>query len=264
MTCKELTEELKAMAAVRVDAEHTCDTFKSGTPEAKVTKTAISMFATPEVVKQAAAWGANLLIVHEPTYYNHMDNAANDTLPATAKEKLIGETGITIFRFHDYAHACSPDLICEGELKYLGLQGNFRPGKYFAVNEFVLNEPVTAVQLAKTIETKLGIRHVRIAGDPKAKGRNISCSFGTPGHQRESLAENDFVLTGEICEWELGEIARDYGQLGLNKAILVLGHIGSERAGMMHLADILSEKHPGIPVKYFECSEVYSYTDDFT
>lgn len=263
MTCTDLIGELKAMAAHPVDEKRTCDTVKSGDPDKTLTKVAVSMFATPEVVKKAAAWGAELLIVHEPTYYNHFDTDENISLPASEKEKLIRETGMTVFRFHDYAHACEPDLICEGELRYLGLKGEFRKGKYFAVNEYILDEPITALALAKTVEKNLGVKHVRIAGDPKAAGRRVSCSFGTPGHLEESLAENDFVLTGEICEWQLGEIARDYGQLGKKKAVLVLGHIGSERAGMMHLADILTEKHPGLSVRYLECGEVYTYTDDY-
>lgn len=263
MTNRELTEELKAMAAHPVDEAKTCDTFKSGDPDAELTKVAVSMFATPEVVREAAAWGADLLIVHEPTYYNHFDTDKNDFFPASGKEKLIRDTGIAVFRFHDHAHACEPDLICEGQLKYLGLKGEFRKGKYFATNNYILDEPMPALQLARTIEERLGLRHVRIAGSPYAKGRTIACSFGTPGHLEESLAENDFVLTGEICEWGFGERTRDYAQLGQDKAVLVLGHIGSERAGMMHLADILKEKHPEIPVRYIECGEVYSYTDDF-
>ena len=40
-----------------------------------------------------------------------------------------------------------------------------------------------------------------------------------------------------------------------------MGHIGSERAGMMYLAEVISEKHPELNVKYIECGEVYSYAD---
>ena len=260
MTCQELINELKAMAATPIDENQTCDTFKSGDPSAEIVGIAVSMFATPDVVRKASECGANLLIVHEPTYYNHFDTEKNDCPPASLKEKLIKDSGITIFRFHDYAHSCSPDLICEGELKYSGLKGEFREGKYSAVNDFILDEPMSALQLAKTLEEKLGIKHIRIAGNAHAEGRKISCNFGTPGHLVESLAESDFVLTGEICEWQLGEIARDYGQLGFNKAILVMGHIGSERAGMKHLADILVQRHPELSIQYIECGEVYSYS----
>ena len=35
-----------------------------------------------------------------------------------------------------------------------------------------------------------------------------------------------------------------------------MGHIGSERAGMKHLADILVQRHPELSIQYIECGEV--------
>ena len=58
-----------------------------------------------------------------------------------------------------------------------------------------------------------------------------------------------------------GEYARDANDLGYKKALLILGHIGSERDGMVYTSDILKEKHPELRVEYFECGEVYTYTD---
>ena len=40
-----------------------------------------------------------------------------------------------------------------------------------------------------------------------------------------------------------------------------MGHIGSERAGMIHIADILKEKHSELNIKYIECEELYSYAE---
>ena len=180
---------------------------------------------------------------------------------AKEKTKLLEENNLTVFRFHDYAHSMSPDLIYEGEIVFSKLKGKCVKGKYFAVNNFFLDEEMTALELAKLLEENLGIKHIKIAGCRDKKGKNISCCFGTPGHVAEELEENDIVLTGEICEWQLGEIARDYAQLEYNKAILVMGHIGSERAGMMLLTEKLEKMIPEIPVKYFECGEIYTYTD---
>ena len=49
--------------------------------------------------------------------------------------------------------------------------------------------------------------------------------------------------------------------MGYNKAILVMGHMGSEHGGMKLLADMISEKHTEFPTQYINCGEVYSYTD---
>ena len=49
--------------------------------------------------------------------------------------------------------------------------------------------------------------------------------------------------------------------MGHHKAILVLGHIGSERDGMKYAAQILKDRQPQLDVRYFECGEVYTYSD---
>lgn len=239
----------------------TCDTFKSGNPDNEIMGVGISMFATPDVIRKCAEHNINFLIVHESVYYNHWDDTFPNEL-AEQKKRFIEESGITIARYHDHAHITNNDLIYDGEIKYSGLKGKKLLKGIFAVTDFLLDEPMTAKELAAKLEEKLGIKHIKIAGCPDKKGSRIGCCFGTPGHIAEQLEQNDFVLTGEICEWELGEMARDYAQFGHNKAILVMGHIGSERAGMMHLSDMVKERHPEINIKYIECGEVYSYTDD--
>lgn len=252
MTISELFDEMKLHR--KIGDGRTCDTYKSGNGNKEITNVAISMFATPDVIRKCKKINANLLIVHEPVYYNHWDDKFPGKI-SQIKKDFIEESGITIIRYHDYAHAFGKDIIYQGELSYLGLNGRMIPD-----NIFILEEELTAKELAKIIEKKLGIHSVRIAGCTDKKGKKIACCFGTPGHIAEALEENDFVLTGEIVEWETGEMARDYMQFGYNKAILVMGHIGSERAGMMYLADLFKVKYCEFETTYIECGEVYSYT----
>ncbi len=51
----------------------TVDTFKAGNPDTVVKGIATSFSATLDVCQRAAASGKNLIIVHEPTFYNHLD-----------------------------------------------------------------------------------------------------------------------------------------------------------------------------------------------
>ncbi len=260
MKISELFEELKGMAP-GYDPKETCDTYKAGNGNNEISKVAVSMFATPEIIRKCSNNGVNLLVVHEPTFYNHLDNEIANEI-GYEKKKLIDDSGLTIVRFHDYAHNANPDLISQGMLKYMKLPGKINYNKNSTgTDEVILDTPMTSLELAKIIEENLKIKHVRIAGNTENKGTRIACCFGTPGGVAEKLNSYDFVLTGEICEWCAGEIARDYSQLGYTKAIIVMGHIGSERGGMMHIADILKEKHPEINIEYFECEELYSYTD---
>ena len=40
-----------------------------------------------------------------------------------------------------------------------------------------------------------------------------------------------------------------------------MGHIGSERDGMKYLTKLLKDRFNDLDIKYFDCEEVYSYTD---
>lgn len=244
------------------DYSATCDKCIAGNMDVGVDKLAVAMFATPQVVKAAKEWGAQFLIVHEPTYYHHKDEHSDDKLECE-KRKLIEKSGLTIFRYHDHAHFTVPDMIAEGELRQLRLKGRI---EYTGVCDLVrlhLDTPITPLDLARMIEERCGIKHVRICGAREMLCSVISCMFGSTSKAFMELKSDkcEILLTGEACEWSLGEYARDASQLGYKKALIIMGHIGSERDGMKYTADILKERHPELCVKYFECGEVYTYTD---
>ncbi len=251
------------------DASHyqvTCDTLKAGDPEQELTKVATAMFPTPDVIRQAAEWGANLLIVHEPTFYDHWDSL--ETMEQTTgfmrqildmKRKFIADHNMTIYRYHDHPHYRMPDMISEGMMRDAGLDGVWsRTGKY-GVNRFELNEPMNVQDLVSTLEKNWGIERIRIVGACDWQVKKLSLSFGTPGHPTEELGECDVVLTGEIIEWMTGEFARDCTGMGIPKTILVLGHTCSERGGMKLLADLIPQHWNGIEVRYFESGDCYTF-----
>ena len=69
-------------------------------------------------------WGANLLIVHEPTFYTSQDGPGwFEDFPNRVyaeKRQLLEESGIAIWRDHDHMHFHQPDSIFTGVLKGLG------------------------------------------------------------------------------------------------------------------------------------------------
>ena len=258
MQVKEIFDYLKSLSKVE---NSDTDTLKIGSWDKEVKKAAVCMIATVDVIKRAAEWGADLIITHEPTFYNHEDKIEDD--PVTAEKiKLLNKYGLSIIRFHDYMHGCEPDMIGKGELYYIGLEGDYVKGRFFAVNRFICKNEITALELAKLLEEKLNIKHIRICGARNLKCKTISACFGTPGGVFEELRDDDvqIVLTGEACEWQLGEYARDAAALGKNKSLIIMGHIGSERDGMKYLTEILKEKYEEIEFEYFDCKEVYTYT----
>lgn len=237
---------------------NSCDTVKFGNPDTEITGVAVTMWATPNVIRRAAELGANMIITHEPTFYDDPDQPLNNPVDR-AKLALIEQTGVVIYRYHTMMHQFTPDLIPTGALYYLGLDGEMVPSGYFGSSILTLNQPKSANELAELFREKLGVKHIRIAGNGEFRGKTIGMCLGMPGGVYEILRDEktDIVLIGEACEYHQCEYARDAAELGINKAMVVLGHEGSERAGMQYLAKLLSEKHPELRIDYVECGEVY-------
>ncbi len=101
---------------------HTVDTIKTGNAGQKATGIVTTMFATIKVIEEAARRGANFIIAHEPTFYNHEDDVHwvqhNEVL--NKKQALLQQHQIAIWRFHDYWHSYRPDGIGYGVLKKAG------------------------------------------------------------------------------------------------------------------------------------------------
>jgi len=251
-------ELIKILEEGALTPSPTCDTVKSGDPEKTVKKVGVTMFATIEVLKKAMEWGADMLIVHEPTYYDHMDVIKEDPV-ILAKKELVENSGILIYRYHDNMH-CRPnnDLITKGQAKYLGLSGKIRATEFFGSSMMDSDTPVSAGELVRKMKYELGINHVRVAGEIDKKYTRIALCFGTPGGVVDLLrGEAQIVITGEASEWRLSEYARDAALLGMDKALIVMGHIGSEAGGMIVLAEELGEKYKDLDVRYFESGAVY-------
>lgn len=237
------------------DYSNTCDTLKCGDPQRIVKKVAVTMTASVDVIRQVCDWNADLLIVHEPTFYDHFDKRLADDPVVQAKDKMLADAGIPVWRFHDHPHHKAKDMIGEGTVRSLGLQGQWI-NRAWAVNRLLLDSPATPREIAEKFRD-LGAKHLRLAGNLDQPCRMISLCLGTPGGVFEELRDPDveIVLTGEASEFRLGEYARDAGALGMKKTLMILGHIPSEKEGMRYLADVIRERFPDLNTKYFECGE---------
>ena len=239
----------------------TVDTLKSGSPSQPVTGIVSTMFATAEVIEKAAAAGANFIIVHEPTFYNHADETdwlkGNEVL--RYKQDLLTKHGIAVWRFHDYWHSHRPDGIAKGMLSTLQWE------KYSdAGNPLLLTMPSTPLQqIIGHVKQKLDIKMVRVIGDTNQACRRVLLLPGAAGgrNQIRAIAEAkpDVVLCGESSEWETPEYVRDARRQGQKLSLVLLGHIMSEAAGMEWLVTWLKPQVPGIKVSYIPSGNPFTY-----
>ncbi len=123
LTARQVIERIQQHLGVSVKPP-TVDTFKAGNPDTTVKGIAVTMMATFDVLQRAAAEGDNLVITHEPTFYNHLDSTTDLEKQEDAvlrdKQKFIADHGLVVWRFHDGWHAHNPDGILLGMTHALG------------------------------------------------------------------------------------------------------------------------------------------------
>ncbi len=256
MKAKELISLITEGITVK---ENTCDTVKTGDPEREVKRVAITMFPSVKVLEDICKWGADMVIEHEPLYYDHMDKLT-DTPVVNRKKELVDKTGALFYRYHDHPHAHCPDMIHQGLVTALGLSGE-HVKREAGGSLFILDDPLTATELALVLKEKLRSRNVRLCGEPNKKCRTVALRLGAPAGVFDTVKDDtvDCTIVGEVCEWQCGEYVRDAAALGMNKSMIVLGHVATERDGMELMAKALSEMLPDVTFKYFDTDEIYTF-----
>lgn len=238
----------------------TVDTLKAGNRDIKVTGMVTTMFATLEVIQKTIAAGANFIIAHEPTFYNHADETswlANDEV-YRFKSELLKQHEIAIWRNHDYIHRHMPDGVMTGVVAKLGWT-NYYTGQ----NNIALIPPVSLRELIQQAKQKLGIDTLRYIGNPEQSCQKILLMPGAAGGRRQiesiSKQQPDVLVCGEIQEWETAEYVRDAQAKGQQVSLIVLGHVASEEPGSEYMAEWLRKKIPGMKINHVPARNSLSF-----
>jgi putative NIF3 family GTP cyclohydrolase 1 type 2 len=223
--------------------------------------------ATLDVLQRAAASGQNLIITHEPTFYNHQDRPddleqkENDPVLAT-KRAFIAEHNLVIWRFHDHQHRMKLDGIETGMAHALGWEKFQDPG-----NQYVFAIPETDLEhLASDLKSRLKIHVLRVVGDPKLKVKKVALVPGASGFAKETRAleitDLQVLITGEPREWETVEYVADAVTEGKPKALIILSHIPSEQSGMEECTRWLKTFVSEVPVEFVPARDPFWATKE--
>lgn len=237
----------------------TVDKFVAGDPEIPVKGIATTMMATLDVIQRAAAAGKNLVITHEPTFWLHQDTVVGLEQDSTYRFKIdfIKQHNMAVFRFHDHWHAHRPDGISTGMVRELGWEKyeDAQHPRNFSFPALKLSG------LAKEMQTKLHVRSMRVVGDPNLSVSRVAASWGAGSREGiiKLLAQPDVdaVIIGEGREWEVVEYAQDAISAGKKTALIILGHVVSEQAGMKYCAEWLKTFITDVPVEFVAAAEPF-------
>ncbi|HET9802821.1 MAG TPA: Nif3-like dinuclear metal center hexameric protein [Candidatus Acidoferrum sp.] len=263
ITVNEVIERIKKNVGLEWRAD-TVDTIKGGgDPNTKVTGIAVTMMATMDVLQRAVANNENLVITHEPTFFDHLDvskqlpQGDNDPVFA-AKQKFITDHHLVVWRFHDYWHMRKPDGILTGVIRKLGWE------KYQdAKNPYLFTIPETNVgKLSEELKKKLGLVAMRVVADRDMKVKHIAFSPGSAGFTREAgaleMPDIDLLIAGETREWETVEYVADAIAQGRHKALILLSHVPSEQPGMDECTTWLKTFVTEVPVEFVPTKDPFA------
>ena len=273
MLISEIINKLSAFHPA-VDEVHTCDTVKCGDPSRECTGIVVTCFASVEVIRKTIELGANLIIAHEPLFWNHEDKtdwlAASDIL--SEKKKLLDSHGIVVWRDHDHIHGGPPcnnpefiDGIFYGIMQELG----WTEYKLDYPNKpllFALPE-TDALSLGLELKEKLGLNGIRIVGDKNAKVSKVFLCEHLRDADREvnskiiktELEDIDAIIPLEIVDWTLCAFVRDCCSLGKSKVIYNIGHFNFEEPGMKFMCKYLPQLVGDVPVHYVRSGDSFDF-----
>ena len=234
----------------------TVDTIKVGDPGTVVTGITTTWLDTMDVLRESVKRGNNLIITHEPTFYNHLDSTKNFTDDPVYKEKLafIEKNHLVVFRLHDEIHSGeATDHILKGVYEAMGWADHPHPEG--PLGQHVVTIPQTTLgEIAKKLQAKLQDQTMRVEGDPRLSITQVALLPGASGLQAQVFAlrqpDVELLIAGEASEWETVEYVRDAVAQGRHKAMILLGHQVSEEPGMEQCAKELQEVFPKMRVEH--------------
>lgn len=249
--------------------ENTCDIITAGSHQNNVTGIVTTFMATFNVIQEAVNLGANFIITHEPTWFTGMDTTdwCQEDSVYLAKHRYLKTHDITIWRLHDHMHFGSgTDYIYKGLLNELNWHKYLQPDEK---EPWIYKIPETTIgELADFFKERLDMDKIQIIGNSQMKVKRVgilvgggSLGLGIEYMPMQVMERNklDLLIVGDITEWTICAYINDAYQMGMNRAMLTLGHERSEEAGMKYLATWLRKRFKSVPVTFVDAKEPFKY-----
>ncbi len=237
-----------------VDKETTVDTIKIGDGDKPIEKVGVCWYSSIQTIQSSIDTGCDLLITHEPTWWDHFDKPGGwrEKEPGLTKTKLLEKSGMVVLRLHDSWDRWPKIGIRDSFAKTLGLdnfilEGDDRWHAIYEVQEQTLKE--FAGYVAEKIKP-LGDDAVQVMGNPDMKVRYPSIGIGCCGPKDNMIEKGSDVLI--MCfdgatYWRDRDRFAEYGV-----GVITLEHGSTEMSGMQAMTGYLKETWPELNVQYFD------------
>ncbi len=214
-----------------------------GSRQANIKKILVALDATMDVVDEAVAIGAELIITHHPVIFKPIPKISDDT-PLGRKLLKIIQNGICIYSMHtnlDIAPGGTNDELA----RILGVENT---GAMFITDDGVsaigrkgvLSEPMSLGQFAEHVKDRLGLSSIRFVGEADCVIKTVGISTGSASNSKNfaeaKAAMCDAFITGDIRFHEAQEA------LTIGLCLIDATHYASENIIVGKIAEIVGSK----------------------
>jgi putative NIF3 family GTP cyclohydrolase 1 type 2 len=236
-----------------VDPKETVDTVKIGDPTRPVKKAGVCWYPSIETIKAAHEAGCDLLICHEPTFWEHAapELSWRDKPPGKAKREFLEKSGMVVLRVHDTWDRWPEVGILDSWARFLGLQNPkpVPPGDPFRAIYQIRPQKLRdfARDIARRVKP-LGEDSVQVMGDPDRIVRCPALGVGCISPDKETVdagADVVIVCYDGASYWQSRERLHEMGA-----AVITLEHGTTEMPGIENLCRHLAEKFPQVQFQY--------------
>jgi putative NIF3 family GTP cyclohydrolase 1 type 2 len=257
-----LVANLRALGSA-ANNDGSVDRVTEGDGTQEVRGIAVAWMPYLSVIEDAIRLGCNVVVAHEPAFYDHFDRDVDlDRLPATqAKRLLIANNGIAIVRCHDAWDTFPGVGVLDSWARLLDLGPELGRSEFGRVMDV---SGRTARLLARRVANRtkaLGQPAVQLIGDADTPVSRVAIGTGaiTPyfAFLREFGADCAICTDDGIEYWREGLYAIDN-----HVPIIVVNHGVAEEAGMIGLAQHLKLAVPQVPVHHFAQGCMYKLVVD--
>lgn len=234
-----------------VDPENTVDRIIIGSPDNDVARCLVTWMPDMKALRYAAGKGYQLVICHEPTFWNHFDDKPEANRRTKDKLDFIKANNLTILRNHDCWDRWPEIGIPWAWAKFLGIEGKPAGFGQDGYQQRYDIAPTTAGRFAQQVAARcasLGEPQVQVTGNLEASISRVGIGTGC------ACDIETFIEMGCNCSvvcddgsvyWANIQMAAD-----IEHPVIRVNHGTSEEPGMVTLTAYINQ-NLGIAAEHF-------------
>ena len=234
-----------------VDREKTVDRIIAGDPEESAGRCLVTWMPSFQALRHMAERGVELLICHEPTFWNHVNDRAEDDPQGVEKLRFIEAHGLNILRNHDCWDRWPDVGIPWAWAQFLGLGTSPAAIGARGYQHCYGIEPLPAGEFARKVATccsAIGEPMVQLTGNPSQIVSKIGVGTGCGCDIEEYIqmgCDCSVVCDDGSCYWSGIQKAEDFGH-----PVIRVNHGTSEEPGMVTLTNYINGEIEGLEAEH--------------